>query len=149
MSTTESSRRLETQSLLSRLYDKVIAFQTLLRREQQAIRTLSFSEFTQVTMKKAQLLEELRELEGVRRVQQSEQDGKGSSVVTEALLAKLLAAVEETDRLNRLNAGLVEQSLEFLQGALRAWQRSSGSAELYSSSGVAVPAMGGRIGMRG
>lgn len=76
MSTTESSRRLETQSLLSRLYDKVIAFQTLLRREQQAIRTLSFSEFTQVTMKKAQLLEELRELEGVRRVQQSEQDGR-------------------------------------------------------------------------
>ena len=57
----------ESHKLLRRMHDKILAFQALLIEEQQAIRTLSFGQFTTITMRKTQLLDEIRELEQSRR----------------------------------------------------------------------------------
>jgi flagellar basal body rod protein FlgB len=72
-------------------------------------------------------------------------DSYGSPPSLKQQEADLVAAIEQTDRLNRFNAALIGQSLEFLQGTLRLWQRSPQSAALYSSSGAAVAGSGGRV----
>jgi hypothetical protein len=61
----------------------------------------------------------------------------------------LATAIAETDRMNRFNAALIGQSLQFLEGTLRLWQRSPESAALYSSSGAMVPSGGARIRTQG
>lgn len=124
---------------LRRMLDKIAAFQALLVEEQQAIRSLSFGQFTTVTMQKSQLLDEIRGLEQERRAILSLSRTHELSLASTQQEADLVVAIGQTDRLNRLNGALIGQSLEFLEGTLRLWQRSPASAALYSSSGTHVP----------
>ncbi len=124
---------------LRRMLDKIGAFQALLIEEQQAIRSLSFGQFTTVTMQKSNLLDEIRGLEQERRALLAIPRTQELSPASKQQEADLVAAIGRTDRLNRLNGALIGQSLEFLEGTLRLWQRSPASAALYSSSGAHVP----------
>jgi len=132
--------------LVRGMLDKMLAFQSLLLEEQDAIRSLSFGQFTSVTTRKSQLLDEIRDFEQRRQQVSSELPRQDARTTMEA---KLLAAIGETDRLNRFNAALIGQSLEFLQGALKRWQRAPESAALYSSAGTAVPAGAGLVRAKG
>ncbi len=149
MSTVSQFAAIESDALLRRMIDKMRAFQSLLLEEQDATRSLSFGQFTSVTMRKTQLLDEVRELEQQRRNQFAPGDSQAKTPARVRLEAELVAAIGETDRLNRLNASLIGQSLEFLQGTLRLWQRSPESAALYSSSGNAIGASGGMVRVKG
>ncbi len=124
---------------LRRMLDKMRAFQALLIEEQQAIRTLSFGQFTTVMMQKSNLLDEIRELEQERRALFALPRTPELSPVSKQQEADLVAAIGQTDRLNRLNGALIGQSLEFLEDTLRLWQRSPASAALYSSAATQVP----------
>lgn len=121
------------------MLDKILAFQGLLIEEQQAIRSLSFGQFTTVTMRKSQLLDEIRSLEQERRTNLSDSRDQTLPSASQQQEADLALAIGQTDRLNRMNGMLIGQSLEFLEGTLRLWQRSPASAALYSSSGTPVP----------
>ena len=121
------------------MLDKIVAFQGLLIEEQQAIRSLSFGQFTTVTMRKSQLLDEIRSLEQERRTNLSDSRDQTLPPASQQQEADLALAIGQTDRLNRMNGMLIGQSLEFLEGTLRLWQRSPESAALYSSSGTPVP----------
>ncbi|ODT44658.1 MAG: hypothetical protein ABS70_05010 [Nitrospira sp. SCN 59-13] len=147
MSTLSQDTSTESDMLVRGMLDKMLAFQSLLLEEQDAIRSLSFGQFTSVTTRKAQLLDEIRDLEQQRR-QRTPLELPRQGVRT-TMEAKLLAAIGETDRLNRFNAALIGQSLEFLQGALKRWQRAPESAALYSSAGTAVPAGAGLVRAKG
>lgn len=136
MSTLAKDTPTESDLLVQGMLDKMLVFQSLLLEEQDAIRSLSFGQFTAVTTRKAQLLDEIRELEHQRRHRAS--NALPQQVARTTMEAKLIAAIGETDRMNRFNAALIGQSLEFLHGALKRWQRSPQSAALYSSSGAAV-----------
>ena len=138
-----------SDSLIRRMLDKLVAFQALLLEEQDAIRSLSFGQFTSVTIRKTQLLDEIRELEQQRRNRTSVTASLVLSPLLKQQEADLVAAIGQTDRLNRLNAALIGQSLAFLQGTLRLWQHSPESAALYSSSGAAVAGTGGRVRAKG
>jgi flagellar biosynthesis/type III secretory pathway chaperone len=131
------------------MLDKIVAFQALLLDEQEAIRSLSFGQFTSVTMQKTQLLDEIRDLEQQRRNRPSISVAQASSGTIKEQEAQLAAAIGTTDRLNRLNGALIGQSLEFLQGTLRLWQRSPASAALYSSTGTAVAQTSGMVRAKG
>ncbi|MBX3343588.1 MAG: flagellar protein FlgN [Nitrospira sp.] len=147
MSTLSQTTPTESDMLVRGMLDKMLAFQSLLLEEQDAIRSLSFGQFTSVTTRKSQLLDEIRDFEQRRRQQvSSELPRQDARTMMEA---KLLAAIGETDRLNRFNAALIGQSLEFLQGALKRWQRAPESAALYSSAGTAVPAGAGLVRAKG
>lgn len=144
MSTLSQYSPTDADILVRDMLDKMLAFQALLLEERDAIRSLSFGQFTSVTARKAQLLDEIRDLEQQRRSGQSQ-----ASTAPTPLEARLVAAIGETDRLNRLNAALIGQSLEFLHGALKRWQRSPESAALYSSSGTAVADGAGLVRAKG
>lgn len=148
VSTVQQPVPTESHKLLRRMHDKILAFQALLIEEQQAIRTLSFGQFTTVTMHKTQLLDEIRELEQSRRLPAAtgHQESSASFRQQEAELA---AAIGNTDRLNRFNAALIGQSLEFLQGTLRLWQRSPEAAALYSSTGAVMSGTTGMVRAKG
>ncbi|MBX3123541.1 MAG: flagellar protein FlgN [Nitrospira sp.] len=147
MSTLSQTTPTESDMLVRGMLDKMLAFQSLLLEEQDAIRSLSFGQFTSVTTRKSQLLDEIRDFEQRRRQQVSSELPRQDARTT--MEAKLLAAIGETDRLNRFNAALIGQSLEFLQGALKRWQRAPESAALYSSAGTAVPAGAGLVRAKG
>ncbi len=149
MSTVPQLAPTEIDSLIRRMLDKIVAFQALLIEEQDAIRSLSFGQFTSVTIRKTQLLDDIRNLEQQRRTRPSSTASLAPSPLLEQQEADLVAAIGQTDRLNRFNAALIGQSLEFLQGTLRQWQRSPQSAALYSSSGSAVAGSGGRVRAKG
>ena len=72
MTTVQQPLPAESDRLLRRMLDKIVAFQGLLIEEQQAIRSLSFGQFTTVTMRKSQLLDEIRSLEQERRTNLSD-----------------------------------------------------------------------------
>lgn len=146
MSTLSQTTPTESDMLVRGMLDKMLAFQSLLLEEQDAIRSLSFGQFTSVTTRKSQLLDEIRDFEQRRQQVSSELPRQDARTTMEA---KLLAAIGETDRLNRFNAALIGQSLEFLQGALKRWQRAPESAALYSSAGTAVPAGTGLVRAKG
>jgi len=129
----------ESDRLLRRMLDKIVAFQALLIEEQQAIRSLSFGQFTTVTMRKSHLLDEIRSLEQERRTNQPDVKDQKFIPASQQQEAELALAIGQTDRLNRMNGMLIGQSLEFLEGTLRLWQRSPASAALYSSSGTPIP----------
>lgn len=129
----------ESDRLLRRMLDKIVAFQALLIEEQQAIRSLSFGQFTMVTMQKSHLLDEIRDLEQERRTNQPDVKDPTFIPASQQQKAELTLAIGQTDRLNRMNGLLIAQSLEFLEGTLRLWQSSPVSAALYSSSGTPVP----------
>jgi len=139
----------EPDLLVRGMLEKMLAFQSLLLEEQDAIRSLSFGQFTSVTMRKTQLLDEIRDLEQQRRTRSAGEPSQRSAAARTALEAELIAAIGETDRLNRFNATLIGQSLEFLHGALKRWQRSPESAALYSSTGTAVTAGAGPVRAKG
>lgn len=149
MSTVQQPPHTDTDVLLRRMLDKIVAFQALLLDEQEAIRSLSFGQFTSVTMQKTQLLDEIRDLEQQRRDRPSISVLQASSGAIKEQEAQLAAAIGTTDRLNRLNGALIGQSLEFLQGTLRLWQRSPASAALYSSTGTAVAQTSGMVRAKG
>lgn len=149
MSTLSQSTQTESDLLIRGMLDKMLAFQSLLLEEQDAIRSLSFGQFTSVTMRKAQLLDEIRDLEQQRRDRSAAEQSERSTAGRTTMEDKLIAAIGETDRLNRFNAALIGQSLEFLHGALKRWQRSPESAALYSSSGTAVAAGAGLVRAKG
>ena len=149
MSTLSQSTPAESDMLMRGMLDKMLAFQSLLLEEQDAIRSLSFGQFTSVTQRKTQLLDEIRDLEQLRRDRSAGEQSQRSAAARSALEAQLIAAIGETDRLNRFNAALIGQSLEFLHGALKRWQRSPESAALYSSAGTAVAAGAGLVRAKG
>lgn len=149
MSTLSQSTPAESDMLMRGMLDKMLAFQSLLMEEQDAIRSLSFGQFTSVTLRKTQLLDEIRDLEQLRRDRSAGEQSQRSAAARSALEAQLIAAIGETDRLNRFNAALIGQSLEFLHGALKRWQRSPESAALYSSAGTAVAAGAGLVRAKG
>lgn len=149
MSTVQQLPLTNTDSLLRRMLDKIVAFQALLLEEQDAIRSLSFGQFTAVTMQKTQLLDEIRDLEQQRRNSPSTSASQTPSDTIKELEAQLAAAIGRTDQLNRLNGALIGQSLEFLQGTLRLWQRSPASAALYSSTGSAIAQTSGMVRAKG
>ncbi len=142
MSTSSQTIPAQSDALMQRMLEHILSFQSLLREEQEAIRCLSFGQFTSVTMRKAQLLDEIRELEQERRSRPSSERHSRQE-------RELAAAVGETDRLNRFNAALIGQSLEFLHGTLKRWQQSPESAALYSSSGAAVANGAGLVRAKG
>ncbi len=147
MSTLAKYTPTESDLLVQGMLDKMLVFQSLLLEEQDAIRSLSFGQFTAVTTRKARLLDEIRDLEQQRRHRASiDLSQQGTRTTMEA---RLIAAIGETDRLNRFNAALIAQSLEFLHGALKRWQRSPQSAALYSSSGTAVADGAGLVRAKG
>lgn len=147
MSTLSQQTPTESDLLVQGMLDKMLAFQSLLLEEQDAIRSLSFGQFTSVTTRKSQLLDEIRDLEQQRRHRPSPELPHQAAHTT--MEEKLIAAIGETDSLNRFNATLIGQSLEFLHGALKRWQRSPESAALYSSSGTAVAAGAGLVRAKG
>ncbi len=149
MSTLSQFTLTEPDLLVRGMLEKMLAFQSLLLEEQDAIRTLSFGQFTSVTMRKTQLLDEIRDLEQQRRTRSAGEPSQRSAAARPALEAELIVAIGETDRLNRFNATLIGQSLEFLHGALKRWQRSPESAALYSSTGTAVTAGAGPVRAKG
>lgn len=149
MSTLSQSTPTESDVLIRGMLDKMLAFQSLLLEEQDAIRSLSFGQFTSVTMRKAHLLDEIRDLEQQRRDRSAAEQSQRDPAARTTVESKLIAAIGETDRLNRFNAALIGQSLEFLHGALKRWQRSPESAALYSSSGTAVAAGAGLVRAKG
>lgn len=149
MSTLSQSTPAESDMLMRGMLDKMLAFQSLLMEEQDAIRSLSFGQFTSVTQRKTQLLDEIRDLEQQRRDRSAGEQSQRSAGARSTLEAQLIAAIGETDRLNRFNAALIGQSLEFLHGALKRWQRSPESAALYSSAGTAVAAGAGLVRAKG
>lgn len=149
MSTLSQFTRTEPDLLVRGMLEKMLAFQSLLLEEQDAIRSLSFGQFTSVTMRKTQLLDEIRDLEQQRRTRSAGEPSQRSAAACTGLEAELIAAIGETDRLNRFNATLIGQSLEFLHGALKRWQRSPESAALYSSTGTAVTVGAGPVRAKG
>ena len=149
MSTVPHAISSESDALMERMLGRILAFQSLLREEQEAIRCLSFGQFTSVTMRKAQLLDEIRDLEQERRTRQVPAATVAGDAGRNQQEHELVAAIGETDRLNRFNATLIGQSLDFLHGALKRWQHSPESAALYSSSGAAVAAGAGLVRAKG
>ncbi len=149
VSTAHNSSLTQSESILRRMQAKLLQFQGLLTEEQQAIRSLSFGQFSSVTMRKAQLLEEIRELEDQRKKLAATSAPGTEPVSAQQEEAALVSAIGQTDRMNRFNAALIGQSLEFLEGTLRLWQRSPESAALYSSSGTVAPSTAGRIRVQG
>lgn len=149
VSTVQQPLSTTSDTLLCRMLDKLTAFQALLIEEQDAIRSLSFGQFTSVTIRKTHLLDEMRELEQQRRNEATLATSYRSSPSLKRQEADLVAAIGQTDQMNRVNAALIGQSLEFLQGTLRIWQRSPQSAALYSSSGAAIAGSGGRVRAKG
>jgi flagellar biosynthesis/type III secretory pathway chaperone len=145
----QQSSPTESQTLLLRMDDRIRAFQALLIEEQQAIRSLSFGQFTDVTMRKTHLLNEIRDLEQSRRSLPAVTGHQEASASFRRQEAALAAAIAETDRLNRFNGALIGQSLEFLQGTLRLWQRSPERAAFYSSSGAVVSGTTGLVRAKG
>ncbi len=137
----------QPESLLRRMRAKMAEFQGLLTEEQQAIRSLSFGQFSSVTIRKERLLDEIRDLEGQRRAAVMPQAEFVTALREEE--AALAATIAETDRMNRFNATLIGQSLAFLEGTLRVWQRSPDSAALYSSSGAMISSGAGRLRAQG
>jgi flagellar biosynthesis/type III secretory pathway chaperone len=144
---TSAQQALPTDSdgLLRHMLDKLVAFQALLIEEQQAIRSLSFGQFTTVTMRKSHLLDEIRSLEQQRRTTPSDVQYRNPLPASQQLEAELASAIGHTDRLNRMNGTLIGQSLEFLENTLRLWQRPPASVALYSSAGTAVPDSAHRV----
>lgn len=149
VSTVQQPLSTQSRSLLRRMHDKIAAFQALLVEEQEAIRSLSFGQFTMVTMHKSKLLDEIRELEQLRRHLPPATGAEESSAESQQEEAELVTAIGRTDRLNRFNGALIGQSLEFLQGTLRLWQRSPESTTLYSSSGAVVAETTGMVRTKG
>lgn len=149
MSTVLQSLSTESDALMQRMLERILVFQSLLREEQEAIRCLSFGQFTSVTMRKAQLLDEIRDLEQQRQTRSIPAVPVAGQSGRNRQEQELVAAIEETDRLNRFNATLIGQSLDFLHGALKRWQHSQESAALYSSSGAAVTAGAGLVRAKG
>ena len=149
MTSVQQTLPIEPDQLLRRMLEKIVAFQALLMEEQQAIRSLSFGQFTTVTMRKSDLLEEIRNLEQQRRALLQDSAGLPLSSSLQQQEAELASAIGQTDRLNRMNGLLIGQSLEFLEDTLRLWQRSPESAALYSSSGAPVPDATHRVRTRG
>lgn len=138
MTSIQPALSIDSDRLLRAMLDKLAAFQALLIEEQQAIRSLSFGQFTTVTMRKSGLLEEIRSLEQQRRAAFSDSQRRHGVPASQELEAELASAIGHTDRLNRMNGRLIGQSLEFLENTLRLWQRPPESVALYSSSGMAV-----------
>jgi flagellar biosynthesis/type III secretory pathway chaperone len=147
----ESAASLELGQVLDLMLVKVQQFHDLLKDEQQAIRTLSFGQFSDVTEKKSELLD------GIRDLEQSRRHLIGTAAVGSSRLSKdleqrqqaLIEIIGATDRMNRLNAALIAQSLAFLQGSLSLWQRSPASAPLYSQTGSVVGGVSQSVGIKG
>jgi flagellar biosynthesis/type III secretory pathway chaperone len=147
----ESAASLQLAQVLDLMHEKVQQFHDLLKDEQQAIRTLSFGQFSDVTEKKSELLDGIRDLEHSRRHLMGDA-AVGSSRLSKDLEQRQQALIEiigATDRMNRLNAALIAQSLAFLQGSLSLWQRSPASAPLYSQTGSVVGGVSQSIGIKG
>ena len=147
----ESAALLDLGRVLDLMIEKVGQFHALLSDEQQAIRTLSFGQFSDVTEKKSELLDCIRDLEQSRRCL-TEGSAVGSTRLSKELEQRqqtLLEIIGATDRINRLNAALIAQSLAFLQGSLSLWQRSPASAPLYSQPGSVVGGVSHRVGIKG
>ena len=139
------------REILDLMREKVEQFHDLLKDEQQAIRTLSFGQFSNVTERKTQLLDIIRDLEQERR-RLTDRLPEAPERLARDLEHKqqlLIDIIGETDRMNRLNAALIGQSLDFLQGSLSLWQRSSASAPLYSQTGSVVQGVPHSAGIKG
>lgn len=147
----ESSASLQLAQVLDLMLEKVQQFHDLLRDEQQAIRTLSFGQFSDVTEKKSELLDGIRDLEQSRRhlIGAAAVDSSRLSKDLEQRQQALIEIIGATDRMNRLNAALIAQSLAFLQGSLSLWQRSPASAPLYSQTGSVVGGVSQSVGIKG
>ncbi|HET6676042.1 MAG TPA: flagellar protein FlgN [Nitrospiraceae bacterium] len=147
----ESAASLQLGPVLDLMLEKVREFHDLLKDEQQAIRTLSFGQFSDVTERKSNLLDSIRALEQSRRrlVEDAPNGARPLSTEVDQRQQALIELIGATDRLNRLNAALIGQSLEFLQGSLSLWQHSSASAPLYSQSGSVVGGASRGVGIKG
>lgn len=140
----------QLHDLLDRMIVQVQAFHDLLKEEQQAIRSLSFGQFADVTDKKTRLLNALRDLEQDRRRLTDESAAVDrQEAAFEDKQAALLSVIRAADEMNRVNASLIGQSLAFLQGSLSLWQRSPASASLYSPTGSMVHDAPQGIGVKG
>ena len=147
----ESAAPLKLGRVLDLMIEKVGQFHALLSDEQQAIRTLSFGQFSDVTEKKSELLDSIRDLEQSRRCL-TEASAAGSIRLSKELEQRqqtLIEIIGATDRMNRLNAALIAQSLAFLQGSLSLWQCSPASAPLYSQTGSVVGSLSHSVGIKG
>jgi flagellar biosynthesis/type III secretory pathway chaperone len=151
MMSKESACAIDLHRVLGLMREHVQQFYDLLKDEQQAIRTLSFGQFSDVTERKARLLDIIRDLEQERRRLTGALEA-ASERLSDELQRKeqeLIDIIGATDRMNRLNAALIAQSLAFLQGSLSLWQRSPASAPLYSQSGSVVEGLPQSVGIKG
>ena len=147
----DSAATAELDHVLDEMRDSVQQFHALLKEEQQAIRTLSFGQFSDVTDRKACLLDIIRDLEQERRRLTGSLETASGPLSNELQQKEqgLIEIIGATDRMNRLNATLIYQSLAFLQGSLSLWQRSPESAPLYSQTGSVVEGAPQRVGIKG
>jgi flagellar biosynthesis/type III secretory pathway chaperone len=147
----ESACATELTRVLDLMRENVQQFHDLLRDEQQAIRTLSFGQFSDVTDRKARLLDIIRDLEQERRRLTGIMEAASERLSAELQHKEqgLIEIIGATDRMNRLNAALIAQSLAFLQGSLSLWQRSPASAPLYSQTGSVVEGIPQSVGIKG
>lgn len=147
----ESACALELHRVLDLMHEQVRQFHDLLKDEQQAIRTLSFGQFSDVTEQKSRLLDLIRDLEQERRRLTDALAAASTGLSTELQYKEegLIEAIRATDRMNRLNAALIGQSLAFLQGSLSLWQRSPASAPLYSQTGSVIEGLPQSVGIKG
>ena len=147
----DSAATAELDHVLDEMRDSVQQFHALLKEEQQAIRTLSFGQFSDVTDIKARLLDIIRDLEQERRRLTGSLETASGPLSNELQQKEqgLIEIISATDRMNRLNATLIAQSLAFLQGSLSLWQRSPESAPLYSQTGSVVEGAPQSVGIKG
>jgi flagellar biosynthesis/type III secretory pathway chaperone len=147
----DSAGAADLHHVLDVMRDNVQRFHDLLKDEQQAIRTLSFGQFSDVTERKARLLDIIRDLEQERRRLTASLEAAAEPLSDELQQKEqtLIEIIGATDRMNRLNAALIAQSLAFLQGSLSLWQRSPESAPLYSQTGSVVEGAPQSVGIKG
>ncbi|HJR76544.1 MAG TPA: flagellar protein FlgN [Nitrospiraceae bacterium] len=147
----DSTCAADLHRVLDLMHENIRQFHDLLKDEQQAIRTLSFGQFSDVTDRKTRLLDVIRDLEAERRRVAASLEAASERLSAELELKEqgLIELIGATDRMNRLNAALIAQSLAFLQGSLSLWQRSAESAPLYSPTGSVVEGIPQSVGIKG
>ena len=109
----DSAATAELDHVLDEMRDSVQQFHALLKEEQQAIRTLSFGQFSDVTDRKACLLDIIRDLEQERRRLTGSLETASGPLSNELQQKEqgLIEIIGATDRMNRLNATLIAKSL--------------------------------------
>lgn len=136
----------------------IARFVDLLKDEQAALRRADPAPLPEIGLAKADLVDQLNELENARRAVLGISAEEKTRLAMEQWLAanpqhgaaaaswqKLLELANEARQLHLLNAGLVNLHLQQTADALAALDRRKPADSLYGSDGQAAPPSGSRI----